>query len=283
MAIAAPVILAEMDDWVALGGKNSGIVGNELHNYGFHRSASEVPATDYSRRRDPNGADGPFISWDYACAGDFYHGGNERLRTMHREVLARLMANDPALSMICEMITMPWADRPVYYWARWEGYANLRQYTGSGHDLWSHISWYRSRANQRPHLWTTGVNMTEMFPRYGENHDGVGYVQFQLENLGYDVGIVDNDYRDKTALALSKFVLAYNGQNVDGKRVTPAIKIYLDVSMNRKFGKPGPEGPRGPQGIQGIQGVEGKQGEKGDPGELVLPATFNFTGTVTPG
>jgi hypothetical protein len=153
--VCAPVISQEMTDWVALGGSNSGCVGNAAHTYGFHRSANAVPADDYSRRRDPNGSDGPYTSWDYACAGDYYHGGKAALRARHAALLDRLMSGDPALSMICEMITMPWGDKPVMYWARWEGVANLRQYTGAGHDVWSHISLFRSRADKRPYLWRT--------------------------------------------------------------------------------------------------------------------------------
>src|SRR5688500_4635047 len=107
-----------------------------------------------------------------------------------------------------------------------------------------------------------GINMTEMFPRYGENHDGVGYLQFQLKNLGHDVGTVDNDYGDRTVQALKAFVQAYNGQTVDGKRVTPAIKIYLDVSMTRKFGKPGPAGK------------DGQDGQPGRDATLILPTTI---------
>lgn len=151
MGIAAPVIVAEMNDWVALGGGNSGIVGDANHSFGFHVAADELPASDYSRTRDPNGSDGPYVNWDYACAGDFSHKRNETLRAMHRNVLARLMRGE--LSMICEFIGQPWADQPVYYWARWNGIGTLLRYTGSGHDHWSHISWYRSRVDQRAYLW----------------------------------------------------------------------------------------------------------------------------------
>jgi hypothetical protein len=152
MTIAAPVISAEMSDWVALGGGNSGIVGNSAHDYGFHVAADELPASDYSRQQDPNGPNGPFTNWDYACAGDFSHKNDESLRAKHRTVLARLMRGE--LPMICEFIGKPWADQPVYYWARWNGNSTLQRYTGSGHDHWSHISWYRSRADQRAYLWT---------------------------------------------------------------------------------------------------------------------------------
>lgn len=151
MGTAAPVIVAEMADWVALGGGNSGIVGDANHSFGFHVAADELPASDYSRTRDPNGSDGPYVNWDYACAGDFSHRGNETLRAMHRTVLARLMRGE--LPMICEFIGQPWADQPVYYWARWNG--TLQRYTGAGHDTWSHISWYRSMADQRGHLWVS--------------------------------------------------------------------------------------------------------------------------------
>lgn len=149
--VAAPIIQEEMDDWVHLGGGNSGIVGDSRHRGGFHLSAEDVPADDYSRRRDPNGADGPYVDWLYACAGDFSHGNNELLRVMHRNVLSRLMRGE--LRMICQFIGKPWVDRPVYYWARWNGTKNIQRYTGSGHDHWSHISWYRSRVDQRANLW----------------------------------------------------------------------------------------------------------------------------------
>lgn len=148
MATAAPVIEAEMDHWVALGGRNSGIVGDDNHRSGFHRAANEVGPDDYSRRRDPNGANGPYVNWDWACAGDFWHGGHPRLRAMHRRLLARLEAGE--LPMVCEFIGQVDADGPVIYWSRWGGRS---RYRGSGHGLWSHIAWFRSRANQRAYLW----------------------------------------------------------------------------------------------------------------------------------
>lgn len=157
MAVAAPVIVAEMRDWVALGGRNSGIVGNDAHTSGFHRAASEVPATDYSRRRDPNGPDGPYTSWSYACAGDFWHGDDPRLLAYHRRLLARLEAGE--LPMICEFIGQPDPAGPVIYWSRWGGRS---LYRGAGHGEWSHISWYRSRANQRAYLWEDDVTKDEI-------------------------------------------------------------------------------------------------------------------------
>lgn len=151
MGTAAPVIEQEMADWVKLGGRNSGIVGNAAHTYGFHCAADEVPASDYSRTRDPNGSDGPYPNWDYACAGDFRHDDKPALLLKTQQLLARLQRGE--LPMICEFIGRPWPGKPVYYWARWNGVATLQRYTGAGHDTWSHVSWYRSRANQRAYLW----------------------------------------------------------------------------------------------------------------------------------
>jgi len=156
--VPPPVIESEMADWLLLGGGNSGIVGDANHTYGFHCSAEDISSDDYSRWRDPNGADGPFVDWRYASAGDFSHKNDPALRAKHADVLARLM--DGEMPMICEFIGKPWADQPVLYWARWNGIDTLQKYTGTGHDTWSHISWYRSRVNERANLWTGGDDMT---------------------------------------------------------------------------------------------------------------------------
>lgn len=149
--VCASAIDAEMSDWIKLGGGNSGCCGNTLHTYGFHRAASEVPVSDYSRRHE---AAAPYrMNW--ACAGDFHHGYNPKLMALHAKLLTELMQGKHP--MICEMITKPWASKPVYYWARWNGNTTLQRYTGVGHDHWSHISWWRSKANQRANLWIPGT------------------------------------------------------------------------------------------------------------------------------
>jgi len=163
--VCASAIDAEMSDWIKLGGGNSGCCGNALHTYGFHCPATAIPATDYSRRHE---AAAPY-RMDWACAGDFHHGYNPKLMALHATLLARLMRGE--LPMICEMITKPWANKPVYYWARWNGNGTLQRYTGTGHDHWSHISWWRSKANQRPLLWQPsggGGNVTPgtVAPKY---------------------------------------------------------------------------------------------------------------------
>src|ERR1051325_9666126 len=104
---AAPAHVAQMKVWTALGGGNSGIIGDRRHSRGFHRGASFVPATDYSRRRDPNGADGPHTGWGYACAGDYRHNGDKVLRARHAALLTRLLDGDDELDNVCEFIGQP--------------------------------------------------------------------------------------------------------------------------------------------------------------------------------
>lgn len=145
--VCASAISAEMADWVKLGGGNSGCCGNAAHTYGFHCAASAVPASDYSRRHDA----GKPYRMNWGCAGDFHHGFDPKLMAMHANVLSRLMRGE--FPMIAEMITKPWPNKPVYYWARWNGNGTLQRYTGKGHDHWSHISWWRSKADQRANLW----------------------------------------------------------------------------------------------------------------------------------
>lgn len=154
----ASAINAEMKDWIKLGGGNSGCCGNAAHTYGFHRPANEIPVTDYSRRRESARP----VNMNWACAGDFGHSGRSTLRALHATVLTRLMRGE--LPMICEFIGQPWADKPVYYWARWNGVKTLQRYTGDGHDTWSHISWWRSRADQRAYLYVPAPGGTAVKP-----------------------------------------------------------------------------------------------------------------------
>ncbi len=211
--VGAAAIVAEMKDWVKLGGANSGICGNAAHVYGFHRPANEVPVTDYSRRRE---AAKPY-NMNWACAGDFHHGYNAKLMALHATVLTRLMRGE--LPMICEMITKPWKDKPVYYWARWNGVKTLQRYTGSGHDHWSHISWWRSRANERAYLWVpapggsvaakpsvTAGTVAPSWPGYvlkpATKFDAnVKVLQAQLKARGFDV-VADGQFGPKTTAAV---------------------------------------------------------------------------------
>jgi hypothetical protein len=236
MAVAAPVITAEMEKWKSLGGSNLGIVGNAAHGYGFHRAANEVPASDYSRRHDPNGSDGPYVNWDYACAGDFGHERKPNLLTYHRDLLARLMRGE--LPMICEFIGQPWDDRPVYYWARWNGVGTLQKYTGSGHDRWSHVSWYRSRVDEPAGLWVPNAvpgKVRKMFAIAGQlpslargDRDPVvsgTYYVTRVQKLldEFYHGNVDGDYGPLMQSAVKAYNAKYLHRNVDGRTIDAAF------------------------------------------------------------
>lgn len=266
MATEAPPIRQAMNEWIALGGRSSGILANlDTHDSGFHLSVKQLRSlgkglSDYSVRHDPNGPDGPFMNDDYACAGDFWHGGNEQLRAKHREVFERLRDNDPSLSMICEAIGQPYADQPVKYWARWRGFGNLSNYTGSGHGTWSHFSWYRSRANQRAALWTSvsgsdeGDEMSILGLKYNDRGERVKELQWLLTYAGFDPGEADGHYGDKTAVAVKA---ACGG--VDGKAIFGIHSARLTVRL-----------------------AERHAGKDGEPGKLVLPGEFIFKGTIQP-
>lgn len=275
MATAAPVITREMDIWVSLGGGNSGIVGDSSHNSGFHRAANEVPASDYSRRRDPNGADGPFTNWSYACAGDFSHGNNENLRRLHRRVLRGLMNGQ--YPMICEFIGKPWPDRPVYYWARWNGIRNLRVYTGGGHTHWSHISWFRSRADEPANLWVGG----SLLPcSEGDKGVHVEFWQRMLNDAGEDIGKAGTDgiFDSSTKKALNSFrdKQGWNPTN----HVTAATAKKL---METNFGTESSGGPSREEIKQIIQSVIDANREelRGPAGKTPTKITFDVTGDVT--
>lgn len=236
MAVAAPVIEAEMDDWERLGGQNLGIVGDSNHGYGGHLAAEDLPSSDYTRQWDPNGADGPFTSWKYAVSGDFSHKNNEALRAKHRTVLDRLMRGE--LPMIAEFIGKPWADRPVYYWARSNGIKTLQRYTGSGHDRWSHITWYRSRADQRAYLWVPApkvvrkmLTLKNHFPELKQGDrdpiNGTMYVHraqmlilVAFPNLPRNWA--DGYYGPETTQCVKEYNAKYLKRKVDGKTIDAA-------------------------------------------------------------
>jgi hypothetical protein len=231
----APGLDAEMDVWTGLGGSDLGCCGDPRHIYGFHLPGGNVPITDYSRSHEVP----PPYNMAWACAADFGHRNLPVLRERHVQVLSRLMSGDKTLDMVCEFIGKPWADRPVYYWARWNGIATLKKYTGAGHDTWSHISVWRSRANERPSLWVPGGTAPTPVPappapapsfpawpgRFIQYHAGwtarqryngadVRAWQQKMKNRGWRI-VVDGDFGAASDKILRQFQ-AEKGLRVDG-------------------------------------------------------------------
>lgn len=226
--ICAPGMDNQLDIWVAQGGQNWGCCGNEAHNAGFHMAGFAVSEMDYSRRHEP----GKPFNMAWACAIDAAHNKDPRLMAIHAQLLARLMADDPSVSAICEFIGKPWADRPVYYWSRWNGITTLKKYTGKGHDTWSHISIWRSRANEEPRLWvpdqlppkppTTYPAWPGRMIQYkrgwksSQRYRGndVRQWQQQMRNRGWRID-VDGDFGPESDRVLRKFQTE-KGLHVDG-------------------------------------------------------------------
>lgn len=137
--------------------------------------------------------------------------------------------------------------------------------------------------------WTSvlrlGGGMAQMFCKYGDQGPNVQYLQYRLKNLNATisnlVGDADGGYGNQTAAGLAAAIRQHNGSTVDGKTYGPAQMIYIDVLWAKKFADtPGPAGPAGPAGPRGLAGPQGPAGPAGPAGQLVLPATFTFTGTV---
>ncbi len=248
--ICSPAIDAEMDEWVSLGGANSGCCGNKAHTYGFHVPGGNVPVTDYSRSHEP----GRPANMAWACAGDFSHRNNARLRAMHAAVLARLMRGE--LPMICEFIGKPWPDQPVYYWARWNGNTTLKRYTGSGHDHWSHISWWRSRAGERAHLWTpagTTPAPAQVTPAPGQltvdGELGPATITRWQQIMGTPADGIISQPRSSLVIAVQRHLntaigaaLAVDGGGIvqDGRRynTVAALQRYLDTPVDGRLTLP---------------------------------------------
>jgi hypothetical protein len=218
--VCASAIVAEMSDWIKLGGGNSGCCGNTAHTYGFHRAANEVPVGDYSRRHE---AAEPY-NMNWASAGDFHHGYKPALMAMHAKLLGELMAGKHP--MICEMITKPWANKPVYYWARWDGIGTLQKYTGTGHDHWSHISWWRSKANVRPYLWTGGATPSGGSPAYP------GYVLKPSTKADANVRLWQTQAKTRGA--------AISADGIFGSATTAVVKAFQKANAYTQDGLIGP-------------------------------------------
>jgi len=247
--VCSPAIDAAMADWIGCGGSNSGCCGNQKHTYGFHLAGGNVPVTDYSRRHEP----GRPADMSWACAGDFRHGGNPMLRGMHAVLLGRLLQRDPTLGMICEFIGQPWPNRPVYYWCAWDNPTELKVYTGVGHDMWSHISWWRSRGGERARLWQpTPVTPVIYKPPGGLAVDGElgpATIRRWQQIMGTPADGVISHTRSSLVTAVQRKLnaairagLVVDGDGIcqDGNRykTTAALQRYLGTPVDGRLSEP---------------------------------------------
>lgn len=159
--VCAPEIDRHLDEWVAMGGGNSGCCGDKSHIYGFHCRGNQVPTSDYSRRYDP----GRPYNMDWCCAGDFAHNFNPGLMAIHAQILTRCLRGE--LPTLWEFIGKPFPDQPVLYFFRPNG-LKVKRYTGKGHDRWSHFGFQRSRAHEPFNLWASTVPVVYKPPAPGK-------------------------------------------------------------------------------------------------------------------
>lgn len=135
MCTCAPLLAANIDRAKTLGMSILGCCGDENHTSGFHLPSDELRATDYSMVRSgkPDGS--------YACAGDF--GMNV---AWARRWLAWLVDSVKAgkYPEVVEIIGSL-DGKTVLYWAKWRGW-QPREYLGTGHKTWAHVSIDRAKA-----------------------------------------------------------------------------------------------------------------------------------------
>lgn len=126
-----------------------------------------------------------------------------------------------------------------------------------------------------------GAGGGPMLPvKKGDNNQDVGYFQYILADLGYDVGTVDNHYGDKTEAAVNAFRAAH-GQGKATAISAWSAKVML-VDLILEYAKAGPKGATGATGATGPAGPKGDKGDPGPPGQPgadgALTGTFSVTG-----
>ncbi len=136
-----PALLIEKQRLADLGGSFLGICGDENHLYGYHLPAAVLPGSDYSLEGALNE---PACEW-YASAIDIgmdWPASREWLMWFIQQVA------DDNIHDIAEVIGS-YDGVDVRYWSDSTGWqTNGIEYTGSGHDTWTHVSVYRSTANE---------------------------------------------------------------------------------------------------------------------------------------
>lgn len=191
-------------------------------------------------------------------------------------------------ALVAALLADPAARARLYYiiwygyiWSRTHGWEK-RAYSGSDqHKDHVHISgWAADDENTAgwPAVYKGGVNL--LFCKQDDNNEAVGALQVRLKNLGYYDGEVDNDYGAGTTAALKKACQAVNPTTTaDGTSYSRWTMFYVDVLMNRKYGKDAPDlTPL----LNRLAAAEKKIAElaAAPTGGVKLPIEVTFTGTL---
>lgn len=161
-------------------------------------------------------------------------------------------------------------------WSRSWGWTR-RDYTGSDpHTNHPHISgWAGDDENAAgwPAVESGEADMFTCFCSEGQKGNNVKTVQYLLWNLGYRKQMpsgVDGTWGGETTAALKQAMVDFGVTNHAGKSYGPEEAIRISIMWVRRYSA-------------GIKGDKGDPGPAGPPGELKLPATLVFKGTVEQG
>lgn len=239
-----------------------GIVGDPAHRGGYHCGSDRVVTNDYSVVESPRDQNGLSL---YSCGLDvgLFQVGTHNLPSFSNWLVNQCANNAPDTLDIREIIYSP-DGKIVKRWDR----LRKRSTGDSSHLYHTHISFFRDAIkvgrDQTPvfNRYLTTIDQLEddtVFCKKGDKSEAVKALQFALDRMGFNPGVVDGIYGDGTSLAviaMGKFVGSGmpNGDNFDAVRY-----VQLQICFAKKYGAgPGPQGPQGP---------------KGDSGEMVLPMT----------
>jgi hypothetical protein len=136
---APPALALEKKRLEQIGGSFLGICGDANHTYGFHVPAANLPSSDYSLE---GAANDPVCDW-YASAIDIgmdWPASRDWLKWLIQGIINGDIEN------VTEVIGS-YDGQDVRYWSDDSGWTtNGIDYSGSGHDTWTHVSIYRSKA-----------------------------------------------------------------------------------------------------------------------------------------
>lgn len=271
-----------------------GINGDTSHvtqGNSYHLGLPEQKVGGYAGGGESNRDKAGLSQFSSALDVGTFTYGSHNLRTFSIWCVNQCKAGAADTQDIREIIYSP-DGKLVKRWDRL-GVRNTGDISHLGH---THFSFFRDATKAgrdqtslfRRYLTSIGLasgGVFELFCKYGDSGQHVQYLQYRLRNINPTienlVGAADGKYGDATARGLAAAIKLHNGQTTDGKTYGPAQMIYLDsLWLKKASGTPGPQGPAGPAGPQGPAGAQGPQGPAGTPGQLILPATFTFTGTV---
>ncbi|MEV5819311.1 peptidoglycan-binding protein [Micromonospora haikouensis] len=266
-----------------------GIAGDADHRGGYHCGSDRVVSGDYSvveSSRDSSGLTLDASGLDVGTFSVQSGGRTHDLRSFSVWCVQQCTAGTADTRDIREIIYSP-DGKTVKRWDRLG-----KRSTGDSSHLWhTHFSFFRDSTKAgrdqtplfRRYLMTIGLLAGEAYTMFaacklGDQGEHVKALQVALEHLGFlPSGSSDGTYGKQTSGAVLAMRKAAGSSATSGDVFDAWGNMQLHKCIVLKYGasgKPGPAGPQGPKGDPGPQGPSG---------QLVLPATFTFTGTVSDG